>query len=58
MKLTAAIEMTKADLDLLTDADLRWLEAEVSRRLKERLEQIVDDSQSDRFEDDHTMEKI
>lgn len=38
MILTASVEMSKADLDKLTDADLRWLENEVSRRLKERLE--------------------
>lgn len=38
MKVTASIPMSKADLDRLTDSDLRWLEDEVSRRLKERLE--------------------
>ena len=37
MIVTASVAMTKADLDSLTDADLRWLENEVSRRLKERL---------------------
>jgi hypothetical protein len=48
VKLTASVEMTKADLDSLTDADLRWLESEVSRRLKERLElEFGSDSQSD-----------
>lgn len=37
MILTASVEMSKADLDSLTDADLRWLENEVSRLLKDRL---------------------
>lgn len=38
MKITASIEMAKADLDRLTDADLRWLENEVSVRFKEKME--------------------
>lgn len=47
MILTASVEMSKADLDKLTDADLRWLENEVSRRLKERLELALEvDTQS------------
>lgn len=42
MKITASIPMTKAQLDNLTDADLRWLEAEVSRRMAEEFYRLIE----------------
>lgn len=37
MKFQAEITLPRAQLEALTDEDLRWLEAEVSRRFEEEL---------------------
>lgn len=42
VKITASIPMTKAQIDNLTDADLRWLEAEFSRRLAEEFYRSIE----------------
>lgn len=42
MKLTATVPVSKEFLDKLTEADIKWLEQEVSARIKERLEQWLE----------------
>lgn len=41
MKISAEITLPRAQLEALSDADLRWLEAEFSRRFEEELRRRI-----------------